>query len=71
VKQQESPSTKKLRRGVVSDKAGVLDIERGQPAAIRPNPADRHRRVQEPWGYVTNQDYKTADSIVVTTPWTS
>jgi alpha-L-fucosidase len=47
------------------DKAGVLDIERGQLAAIRPNFWQTDTAVSKnSWGYVTNQDYKTADSII-------
>ena len=47
------------------DKAGVLDIERGQLAAIRPNFWQTDTAVSKnSWGYVASQDYKTADSIV-------
>jgi alpha-L-fucosidase len=47
------------------DKAGVLDIERGQLAAIRPYFWQTDTAVaKNSWGYVQNQDYKTVDSIV-------
>ena len=47
------------------DRAGVLDIERGQLAAIRPYFWQTDTSVSKnSWGYVTNQDYKTVDSIV-------
>jgi alpha-L-fucosidase len=47
------------------DTAGVLDIERGQLAAIRPLFWQTDTAVSKTsWGYVTNQDYKTVDSIV-------
>jgi alpha-L-fucosidase len=47
------------------DKAGVLDIERGQLAAIRPYFWQTDTAVaKNSWGYVQNQDYKTVDSVV-------
>jgi alpha-L-fucosidase len=47
------------------DRAGVLDIERGQLAAIRPIFWQTDTSVSKnSWGYVANQDYKTVDSIV-------
>jgi alpha-L-fucosidase len=47
------------------DKAGVLDIERGQLAAIRPYFWQTDTAVaKNSWGYVQKQDYKTVDSIV-------
>jgi alpha-L-fucosidase len=47
------------------DTAGVLDIERGQLAAIRPLFWQTDTSVSKTsWGYVTNHEYKTADSIV-------
>jgi len=47
------------------DKAGVLDIERGQLAAIRPFFWQTDTAVSKSsWGYVENQDYKTVDSLV-------
>lgn len=47
------------------DTAGVLDIERGQLAAIRPLFWQTDTAVSKTsWGYVTNHDYKTVDSLV-------
>ena len=47
------------------DKAGVLDIERGQLGAIRAYFWQTDTAVaKNSWGYVQNQDYKTVDSIV-------
>ena len=47
------------------DTAGVLDVERGQLAGIRPLFWQTDTSVSKnSWGYITNQDYKTADSIV-------
>jgi alpha-L-fucosidase len=47
------------------DTAGVLDIERGQLAAIRPLFWQTDTAVSKTsWGYVTNHEYKTVDSIV-------
>ena len=47
------------------DTAGVLDIERGQLAAIRPLFWQTDTAVSKTsWGYVTSHDYKTVDSIV-------
>jgi alpha-L-fucosidase len=47
------------------DTAGVLDIERGQLAAIRPLFWQNDTSIsRSSWGYVREQDYKTADSIV-------
>ncbi len=47
------------------DTAGVLDIERGQLAAIRPLFWQTDTSVSKTsWGYVSNHDYKTVDSIV-------
>jgi alpha-L-fucosidase len=47
------------------DTAGVLDIERGQLAASRPLFWQTDTAVSKTsWGYVTNHDYKTVDSIV-------
>ena len=45
------------------DTAGVLDIERGQLAAIRPLFWQTDTSVSKTsWGYVTNHEYKTVDS---------
>ena len=47
------------------DTAGVLDIERGQLAALRPLFWQTDTALSKTsWGYVTNHDYKTVDSIV-------
>ena len=47
------------------DSAGVLDIERGQLAAIRPFFWQNDTSISKnSWGYVKQQDYKTPDSIV-------
>ena len=47
------------------DGAGVLDIERGQLAVIRPYFWQTDTSVSKnSWGYVKNQDYKTVDSLV-------
>jgi alpha-L-fucosidase len=47
------------------DTAGVLDIERGQLAAIRPLFWQTDTSVSNTsWGYVEKQEYKTVDSIV-------
>jgi len=47
------------------DTAGVLDIERGQLAAIRPLLWQTDTSVSKnSWGYVADQHYKTVDSIV-------
>jgi alpha-L-fucosidase len=47
------------------DSAGVLDIERGQLAVIRPYFWQTDTSVSKnSWGYVKNQDYKTVDSLV-------
>src|SRR4051812_33860999 len=47
------------------DTAGVLDVERGQLAGIRPLFWQTDTSVSKnSWGYIANQDYKTADSIV-------
>ena len=47
------------------DTAGVLDIERGQLAGIRPLFWQTDTSVSKnSWGYVDGQDYKTVDSIV-------
>ena len=47
------------------DTAGVLDIERGQLANLRPLFWQTDTSVSKTsWGYVTNHDYKTVDSIV-------
>jgi alpha-L-fucosidase len=47
------------------DSAGVLDVERGQLAAIRPYFWQTDTSVSKnSWGYVKNQDYKTVDSLV-------
>ncbi|HXE80485.1 MAG TPA: alpha-L-fucosidase [Vicinamibacterales bacterium] len=47
------------------DTAGVLDIERGQLAAARPLFWQTDTSVSKTsWGYVTNHQYKTVDSIV-------
>ena len=46
-------------------KAAVLDIERGQLAAIRPFFWQTDTAVQKnSWGYTEHQDYKTAGSII-------
>ena|SRR5438093_8929055 len=47
------------------DTAGVLDIERGQLAAIRPLFWQTDTSVSKnSWGHVADQQYKTVDSIV-------
>jgi len=47
------------------DTAGVLDVERGQLAGIRPLFWQTDTSVSKTsWGYVTNHDYKTVDSLV-------
>jgi alpha-L-fucosidase len=47
------------------EKAAVLDIERGQLAGIRPIFWQTDTSISKnSWGFVTKQDYKTADSIV-------
>jgi len=47
------------------DSAGVLDIERGQLAQIRPFFWQNDTSISNnSWGYVKQQDYKTADSII-------
>ncbi len=47
------------------DKAAVLDIERGQLAEIRPFFWQTDTSVSKnSWGYVSNQNYKTAGSII-------
>ena len=47
------------------DTAGVLDVERGQLAAIRPQFWQTDTSVsRNSWGFVVHQDYKTVDSIV-------
>jgi len=47
------------------DTAGVLDIERGQLAAIRPHFWQTDTAVSKTsWGWVANHEYKTVDSIV-------
>jgi alpha-L-fucosidase len=47
------------------DTAGVLDIERGQLAGMRPLFWQTDTAVSKTsWGYVTNHEYKTVDSIV-------
>jgi alpha-L-fucosidase len=47
------------------DAAAVLDIERGQLAAIRQNFWQTDTSVSKnSWGHVSNQDYKSVDSMV-------
>ncbi len=47
------------------DSAGVLDVERGQLAAIRPYFWQTDTAVaKNSWGYTTKQDYKTSRSLV-------
>ncbi len=47
------------------DTAGVLDIERGQLATLRPLFWQTDTAVSKTsWGYVTNHEYKTVDSLV-------
>jgi alpha-L-fucosidase len=47
------------------DTAGVLDIERGQLATLRPLFWQTDTAVSRTsWGYVTNHEYKSTDSIV-------
>jgi alpha-L-fucosidase len=47
------------------DGAAVLDVERGQLAAIRPFFWQTDTSISKnSWGYVKEQDYKTADSLV-------
>ena len=54
------------------DTAGVLDIERGQLADIRPLFWQTDTSVSKTsWGYVRNHEYKTARTRSWTTSWTS
>ena len=47
------------------DRAGVLDVERGQLAEIRPFFWQTDTSVSKnSWGYIQSHDYKTVDSIV-------
>jgi alpha-L-fucosidase len=47
------------------DSAGVLDVERGQLAAIRPYFWQTDTAVaKNSWGYTTKQDYKTSRSLI-------
>ena len=47
------------------DTAGVLDIERGQLAALRPLFWQTDTSVSKTsWGYVSSHEYKTVDSVV-------
>jgi len=47
------------------DTAGVLDIERGQLASLRPLFWQTDTSVSKTsWGYVTNHEYKTVDQVV-------
>ena len=47
------------------DSAGVLDVERGQLAAIRPSFWQTDTAVaKNSWGYTAKQDYKTSASLV-------
>ena len=47
------------------DTAGVLDVERGQLANLRPLYWQNDTSVSKnSWGYVTNQQYKDVDSLV-------
>jgi alpha-L-fucosidase len=47
------------------DTAGVLDVERGQLAGIRPLFWQTDTSVSKnSWGYIANHDYKTSDSLV-------
>jgi len=47
------------------DKAAVLDVERGQLAEIRPFFWQTDTSISKnSWGYVSKQDYKTADSLI-------
>lgn len=47
------------------DTAGVLDIERGQLASIRPIFWQTDTSVSKnSWGHIANQDYKSVDSLV-------
>jgi alpha-L-fucosidase len=47
------------------DTAGVLDIERGQLAGIRQLFWQTDTSVSKnSWGYITNHDYRTADSLI-------
>jgi alpha-L-fucosidase len=51
--------------GAFPDRAGVLDIERGQLAEIRPHFWQTDTAVsRSSWGYTKNQDYKTVDSLI-------
>ena len=46
-------------------KAAVFDVERGQLAGIRPEFWQTDTSVSKnSWGYVHNQDYRTADSLI-------
>jgi alpha-L-fucosidase len=47
------------------DTAGVLDIERGQLAGLRPLFWQTDTSVSKnSWGYVLNQEYKTSDALI-------
>jgi alpha-L-fucosidase len=47
------------------DTAGVLDVERGQLAGIRPLFWQTDTSVSKnSWGFIENHDYKTADSLI-------
>jgi alpha-L-fucosidase len=47
------------------DTAGVLDVERGQLAGIRPLFWQTDTSVSKnSWGYIANHDYKTVDSLI-------
>jgi alpha-L-fucosidase len=53
------------KKAAFPDGAAVLDIERGQLAAIRPFFWQTDTSISKnSWGYVRDQDYKTADSLV-------
>jgi alpha-L-fucosidase len=48
-----------------AEKAAVLDIERGQLAGVRPLYWQNDTSVSKnSWGYISSQDYKTAESII-------
>ena len=54
-----------IRTRPTPDQAAVLDLERGQLSDIRPLFWQNDTSVSKnSWGYVVNQDYKTAQSIV-------
>ena len=54
-----------LQERSVPPKTAVFDVERGQLAGIRPEFWQTDTSVSKnSWGYVTNQDYRTAGSLI-------